>query len=135
MKNLFAIAAAVGMIEPTTRAVLLGNEDALLNSLRDLLKAENDIEQRKLNLAMKPDFNLHDAFSIFAVNGEKRFNKNGLKSRLNHIGLYPTPHELDLWIAEYDTNGDRKITLKEFDDAFLSTNAYYADMVNKRGSN
>lgn len=52
-----------------TRKPILGPyaEDELIHSLKDLCNQEQELEQAKINLAMRPDFNLRDAFEIFDV--------------------------------------------------------------------
>lgn len=51
---------------PTRKPVLsLRDEDELVQSLRDLIRIENEIEREKTSLALKSDFNLTDAFKIF----------------------------------------------------------------------
>ena len=41
----------------------------------------------------------------------------------------------DSFITRYDTSGDRRLNMREFSDAFLALDAYYANMVERRGSN
>ena len=42
---------------------------------------------------------------------------------------------MELWIKRYDTNGDRRITSREFEQAFLAQDFYYSSMVTRRPSN
>ncbi len=121
---------------PSRKPVLnLRDEDELVNGLRDLIRAENDIEREKISLALKPDFNLTDAFKIFDVNYCGNITVTELREGLAAIGVFPTSEELDLFITRYDTTGDRRLNMREFSDAFLALDAYYAGMVERRGSN
>ena len=113
----------------------LRDEDELINGLRDLIRAENDIEREKTQLALKPDFNLTDAFKIFDVNYCGNISVTELREGLAAIGVFPTSEELDLFITRYDTTGDRRLNMREFSDAFLALDAYYAGMTERRGSN
>ena len=45
------------------------DEDELVQSLRDLIRIENEIESEKTHLGNKHDFNLIDAFKIFDQRG------------------------------------------------------------------
>lgn len=110
-------------------------EDELVHNLKDMIRIENDVEGDKVRLATKPDFNLTDAFKIFDQRGLGVVDSFDLRSGLNAIGLYPTQDELDLFIARYDTSGDRRITSREFDAAFLALDGYYSSMVSRRPSN
>jgi Ca2+-binding EF-hand superfamily protein len=121
---------------PSRKPVLnLRDEDELVNGLRDLIRGENDIEREKISLALKPDFNLTDAFKIFDVNYCGHICVAELREGLAAIGVFPTSEELDLFISRYDTTGDRRLNMREFSDAFLALDAYYASMVERRGSN
>ena len=121
---------------PSRKPVLaLRDEDELVNGLRDLIRNENDIEREKVSLAMKADFNLTDAFKIFDVNYCGHICATELREGLAAIGVFPTSEELDLFITRYDTNGDRRLSMREFSDAFMALDAYYASMVERRGSN
>lgn len=116
-------------------ALSLRDEDELVNGLRDLIRVENDIEREKTSLALKSDFNLTDAFKIFDVNYCGNICSTELRDGLAAIGVFPTSEELDLFISRYDTTGDRRLNMREFSDAFLTLDAYYAGMVERRGSN
>ncbi len=111
------------------------DEDELINGLRDIIRAENEIEREKINLALKADFNLTDAFKIFDVNYCGHITVTELREGLAAIGVFPTSEELDLFITRYDTTGDRRLTMREFSDACLALDAYYANMAERRGSN
>ena len=84
---------------------------------------------------MKSDFNLTDAFKIFDTNYNGAISSYELRNGLNAIGLFPTQEEMDLFITRYDTTGDRRLNIREFSDAFLALDAYYARMAECRGSN
>ena len=58
-----------------------------------------------------------------------------LRDGLAAIGVFPSSEELDLFVARYDTSGDRSLNMRELSDAFLTLDAYYAGMVERRGSN
>ena len=122
---------------PPRRGPMLGvrEEDELVHNLKDLIRIENEVEGDKVRLATKPDFNLCDAFKIFDQRGMGTVDAFDLRSGLNAIGLYPTQDELDLWIARYDSTGDRRINSREFEAAFLALDGYYASMVSRRPSN
>ena len=111
------------------------DEDELINGLRDMIRAENEIEREKINLALKADFNLTDAFKIFDVNYCGRITVTELREGLAAIGVFPTSEELDLFVTRYDTSGDRCLNMREFSDACLALDAYYAGMAERRGSN
>lgn len=118
--------------QPTLR---LHDEDELVHSLKELCNLEQELESAKINLALKNDFNLADAFDIFDTNRNRRVDFYELQSGLNAIGVYPTREDIDLFITRYDTSHDRRLDMREFEDAFLSKDHYYASMVQRRPHN
>ena len=100
-----------------------------------MIRIENEIESEKTRLATQPDFNLRDAFEIFDQRRCGWITATDLRDGLAAIGLYPTHDEIELWVARYDANGDRRITSREFETAFVTQDSYYASMVIRRPSN
>ena len=84
---------------------------------------------------MRGDFNLFDAFRIFDMDSKGWITLADLKDGLNQIGIFPSHEELDLFVKRYDKNGDHRLRFSDFCDAFLTNDAYYANLLNKRVSN
>lgn len=121
---------------PSRKPLLrLHDEDELVHSLKELVNLEQELESAKINLALKSDFNLIDAFDIFDTNRNGRLDHYELTSGLNAIGVYPTSEDVDLFITRYDNSHDRRLDHREFEDAFLSKDHYYASMVQRRPRN
>ena len=76
-----------------------------------------------------------DAFNIFDSNRNGAISSFELREGLAAIGVFPTHDEIDLFIKRYDTSGDRRLNMREFSDAFLALDAYYAGTAERRGSN
>lgn len=72
-------------------------EDALVNGLRDLIAQERELENAKIALTMKPDFNLHDAFVIFDNCRQGCITQADLREGLAAIGVFPTAEEVSLF--------------------------------------
>ena len=113
----------------------LEEEDELVRSLREQISLEKEIENAKISLAQRPDFNLFDAFRIFDVDAKGYITYTDLKEGLNAIGVFPSHEELDLYIKRYDKNNDKRIRFSEFSDSFTPIDAYYGSLVNRRTSN
>merc|ERR1712166_335842 len=119
-------------VEPTLHPI---DEDALINGLRDLIAQERELENSKVALTMKPDFNLHDAFVIFDHCRHGAISQADLREGLAAIGVFPTADEVSLFFQRYDLNKNHRIGFKEFTQAFLSDDNYYCHMLNRRPSN
>jgi Ca2+-binding EF-hand superfamily protein len=100
-----------------------------------MIRIENEVESQKTSLALKSDFNLTDAFKIFDRDYRGTVTSYELRDGLSAIGVFPTQEELDLFITRYDTTGDRRLNMREFSDALLTLDSYYASIVNRRPSN
>lgn len=121
---------------PSRKPILpLRDEDELVQGLRDMIRIENELESSKTGIALKSDFNMTDAFKIFDRDYRGSITVHDLREGLAAIGVFPSGDELDLFITRYDTTGDRRLNLREFSDAMLALDRYYADMVNRRPSN
>jgi len=113
----------------------MDDEDELVRGLREQISLEKDLEQAKLRLVDRYDFNLFDAFRIFDVDSRGAVNHFDLKYGLSDIGVFCTQEELDLFISRYDTNKDGRLRFSEFCEAFTPTDTYTATVLNRRGSN
>ena len=51
---------------------------------------EKELEKAKIELVIRPDFNLTDAFRIFDINKKGSINIAEVKDGLAAIGVYPT---------------------------------------------
>jgi len=123
-------------LSPSRKPILrVYDEDELVHGLKDVCNAEQDLENAKIALAQKHDFNIRDAFEIFDVPRYGQVDAYQLRSGLNAINVFPTTEEVDLFIQRYDVNGDRRLTYHEFAKAFLPHDSYYANMVERRPSN
>ena len=131
-----AASVSPSRMSPSRKPILrVYDEDELVHGLKDICNGEQELENAKIALAQKHDFNLRDAFEIFDVPRYGAIDAYQLRSGLNAINVFPTSEEVDLFITRYDTNGDRRLTFHEFSKAFLAFDSYYASMVERRPSN
>ena len=102
--------------KPTSKLspMRLEEEDELVRALRDQIALEKDIETAKIDLTLKHDFNLHDAFWIFDTNANGWISHSELKFGLNDLGIYPTTEETDLFFKRYDKDQDGRLRFSEF---------------------
>jgi len=78
---------------------------------------------------------LDDAFKIFDTDNSGTITETELREGLAEITIFPTSDELNLYVTRYDKGGDRRLNRREFSESFLAIEAYYANMVERRGSN
>jgi Ca2+-binding EF-hand superfamily protein len=110
-------------------------EDETIRTLSEYINIENQLENAKKNLAMRPDFNLYDAFRCFDHRIEGSITLGDLKAGLNDLGVFPTYEELELFFKRYDVNRDNRLRFHEICNAFTTQDPYYASLVNRRTTN
>lgn len=103
-----------------------------MHALRDLISQERELEAAKTTMTLKPDFNLHDAFTIFDNHRTGSISRCDLRDGLTAIGVFPTSDEVDLLFKRY---GSERLGFREFSNAFVPQDSYYAHMLNRRPSN
>jgi len=86
---------------------------------------EKNLENAKIGLAMKLDFNLFDAFKIFDQYGHGYLSRTDLKIGLADIGIIASYDEIDLFFKRYDQDQDGKMRFSEFCDAMTPIDPYY----------
>jgi hypothetical protein len=94
---------------------------------------ERILEKAKIDLTLRTDFNLIDAFRIFDPEGKGWINPHELKQALTLFHIYANLDELHLYFARYDKDDDGKLRYTEFCDSFLPNDAFHASLLVKKG--
>ena len=110
-------------------------ENQFNDFLRKLMVAESQIEEAKVSLALRPDFNCEDAFRIFELNGRGFIDECDLKCGLNLIGIFPTDHEVSLLMKRFDLQKQGVINFADFFDMLVPFEKEYRTMVENRCPN
>lgn len=97
--------------------------------------AESQIEEAKVSLALRPDFNCEDAFRIFELNGRGFINECDLKCGLNLIGVFPTDHEVRLLMKRFDLQKQGVLNYADFFDMVVPFEKEYRTLVENRCPN
>ena len=95
---------------------------------------EKSLEKGKHEVALKPDFNLCDAFRIFDERECGYISMSDLKNGLADIGISVPHDEIDLFFKKYDRDGDALLAFSEFSEAFTPYESYYASIIGRRTS-
>ena len=101
--------------------------------LKDLMLAENDIENLKMELVKCEDFNIEDCFRIF----EKKENNDSLypeeiKSGLKSLGVFLSDFELKLFFNRFDLMKKGYINYSNFFDIFIPFSKKYRSLSEKK---
>jgi Ca2+-binding EF-hand superfamily protein len=83
-------------------------------ALREQIALERELEDAKIRLVHRHDFNLFDAFRVFDQDDRGSITFHDIKYGLNDIGVSASNEEIELYIARYDLNKDNRIRFTEF---------------------
>ena len=68
------------------------------------MKTESKIEEEKIELVSKCDFNIEDAFKIFDLNNKGYIIDDDLKFTLNQFGIFVNDYDIRLLMKRFDLN-------------------------------
>ena len=91
------------------------SENKFLYYITKLIEYESKIEEAKINLIKRPDFNIEDAFLIFSNPQKEIISFSDLKNGLKDLGLYLSDKEVKLIMNRADLD---KKTFLNFDNFF-----------------
>ena len=85
------------MYSKNASSPMRGNEeDQLVNSLKEIIDYERELEDIKQHLASNLDFNMEDAFSLFDFTSSGQINHSDLVRGFNIFGVNPSDSEIKL---------------------------------------
>ena len=91
-----------------------------IDFLSYLMEIETKIEEKKIELAQKEDFNFEDIFRIFEIDGKAYIDPEDLKQGLKLLGLNPTDFDIRLLIKRFDLNKQGLLSYTDFFDMVVS---------------
>lgn len=104
----------------------------MLECLIDLIGLEKEVEIMKINLTLKEDFNLMDAFSLLDRDCRSEVSPTELRRQIAVLGLDLQSDDLVLLFHRF-ADSDTSLTYSNFTDAFLPCDEYYSRlMIGKR---
>jgi calmodulin len=102
------------------------------NFLKMLMKAETEIEQKKIDLVSNKDFNCEDAFRIFEKNGRGFLSKDDLKYGLYLLGLNVNDFVINLLFKRFDLQKFDEINYADFFDMIIPFQKEFRNDVEQR---
>jgi Ca2+-binding EF-hand superfamily protein len=108
-------------------------EEVFINYLRELIAVENSLEVNKNEVALKNDFNMEDAFSIFEKYNKGHLTEFDLKDGLNgYFGLFPLLEEVSTLYKRYDTEKLGSFNYGDFFNMLAPFSQEYRKLVEDR---
>ena len=120
-------------------SIKASNDDYEKNQFVDYLKmvmdAESKVERAKIDLALRGDFNVEDAFRVFELDGRGFLTEEDLKYGLNALEIYPTSSDVRLLMKRFDLQKEGVINYADFFDMVTPYEKDYRNMVENRPPN
>ena len=85
-----------------------------------LMEVESKIEDMKIHLAQKADFNFEDIFRMFEADGKGYIEAEDLKQGLKLLGLNPSEIDIKLLMKRFDLNQQNLLSYTDFFDMVVS---------------
>ena len=104
----------------------------IVNLFRDQLNLERQLERVKIDLSLRTDFNLIDAFRVFDVDGKGWITAGEIKEGLVLFEVFAQPDDIQFIMKRYDKDEDGRLKYSEFCDAFLPTDSFHASLLAKK---
>lgn len=107
----------------------------LLDALKQIVFCEREAESAKIELALKSDFNVLDAFRMLDIRNIGSFTPNDLIDGLTaNLGFTDfTQEDVTLFFRKFDRSRKGRISLSEYSSAYLPFSREYAQLVTDRG--
>lgn len=102
------------------------DEAFFLRCLQDVIAFETDLEAEKINLSLREDFNLIDAFGILDQDGKGDLNPQEMHVALRRLDIPATQEDCYLLFNRMNRDSDGLLKYSEFTTAFMPVDQHYA---------
>ena len=100
--------------------------------ITELMSIEEKIENAKIDLALRHDFNIEKIFKFFDFDNKGYITINDFERGFNKLSLYPNPLEIKVVFNKYDSNMKNQINFGDLFDMFTPFERDYRIMVENR---
>jgi len=104
----------------------------LIQTLKQFIILDKDLEVAKQDLALKSDFNLLDFFRTFDVVSRGTVSAKEFEAGLIKYGIYPNKDELTLLFKKMDLDNDGLLRFSDFAETFTPKQKEYANLLHNR---
>ena len=86
---------------------------------QDFIRLEKDLERQKIEITLRDDYNLIDAFGILDCQGKGYITPVELRESLAELGLKCSMYEIHLVFEKFNTLGDGMLKYSEFSETMM----------------
>ena len=108
--------------------------EEFVRTLKDIVFAEREVESAKIELALKSDFNLVDAFKMFDLRSIGAVSQSDLRTGLaQSLGFMDfTNDDIYLLYRRFDKMNTGQLSFQEFSRVMLPFSREYASLIKDR---
>ena len=99
------------------------------------MKHESIIENMKIELSLRCDFNWEKVFRLFELEGRGFLTKEDLKIGLNEFNIFPKDLDISLLLKRYDLKNEGFLSYPDFFELIAPFSKYHKMMVENRSIN
>ena len=110
-------------------------EDQFIDYLKEAKLLEKKIENLRIQLTLRSDFNWEQIFRIFELEGRGFLAKEDLIEGFNKFGIFPNDSDINLLLKRYDLKKEGIITYTDFFELIVPISKNHRMMVEKRKIN
>lgn len=118
----------------TSHTLHITEQDELVETLRDFIDLDKELERAKQSLALRTDFTLYDGFRVFDYDNNGYANLDDIIEAFEVFRIYPTREEARLFMTRYDTYKNNRLNYAEVCDVFMPTNESSANALRQRSA-
>ena len=93
-----------------------------MHALHEIMTLEKDLEIKKINLSLRDDFNLIDAFGFIEEEGKGNLNPTELFQALQRLNLPVSQEDCSLLFHRVNRDTDGLLKYSEFTSIFMPVN-------------
>jgi len=116
----------------TTYTLGHSDEDEFVETLKNLVELDVDLERAKQTLARRNDFTLFDGFRVFDYSSHGFATLDEIMEGFEVFHIYPTREEARLFLMRYDQKKNNELNFDEFCEAFEPLDEDACDVLAKR---
>jgi Ca2+-binding EF-hand superfamily protein len=118
----------------TTHTLASNEQDSLVESLRDLIEIDKQLEKAKVNLALRTDFTLYDGYRVFDFHNTGYADLDDIIAALQVFQIHPTREEARLFMTRFDLNKNNRLSYPEIAECFLPLTDSSEGILRKRSA-
>lgn len=101
----------------------------LMEVYQDFIRLEKDLERQKIEITLREDYNLIDAFGLLDAQGKGYISPVEMRESLSELGLRCNIDEVHLVFEKFNTLGDGMLKYSEFSEAMMPQDQHYARLL------